>query len=680
MDNIQKQAINLYNKNLLFLKNYDHSLYNRIVMLDELINTQQYKERYHLEYIKEEKDFDILDTQTGTYIYNRKPSKFIQEALNNTNCDKDNSFDLLNPNVYNYRHPISIDKNEPLSRREQFLYVNDIFEFTNIFKMSTVYKKKKFKYIEKFVFAGTLLGTHILPIHNKLKCSFYLIYEYNLEIFRLSLFTTDYSSIATDSKIIFSIMEDKLKAEEKISALFHHAIKANYMVKYYCTNYNIHDLFDRILAVASHKTPLAYNYTKIIEGLYKPFFKNIKKYPILNTIKKHTLLNNKKILFIAAGPSLDKNIDWLIENQNNYVIITIGAAVARLIEHNILPDIIVTADADEIIENQFPKKIRDKIKNIPLIASAITYSKVLECFNSDNVVLFEVIGQFKSTSHNVYGYSVGEMTLNICSVLGAEEIYLLGTDLALDQETGDSHISGHQTSVKKEISEKELKLNAFMDNGTYSLGTSTLLVKGNFTDKVLTTILLEKSITSYSKTIDIIFKKNKNIKIYNLSDGAYINRTIPLKITEIQNQNNTKKISSNIIKDYLNNSSQFGFTHQELKKLQESLSVLEKLLDKVQDIENKQTSTYNEFVLQQYQLLGIIANDLAYFSSFLLDRIFINYMLTIEPYLGYHFNDEDIDESKYLDDIKKIWIKQFRRIALEYKEIISNGIKKENPS
>lgn len=77
MENIQEKALNTYLVNLEYLKETDQDLHNRVVSLSDVIENNQYKERYHLEYIKEDQEFDIFDDLEQGYIYGRKPKDFI---------------------------------------------------------------------------------------------------------------------------------------------------------------------------------------------------------------------------------------------------------------------------------------------------------------------------------------------------------------------------------------------------------------------------------------------------------------------------------------------------------------------------------------------------------------------------------------------------------------------------
>lgn len=670
MEQIQNKAIETYTQNLEYFKKTDEPLYNKIVSLSDQIQNNQYKERYHLEYIKEDQEFDIFDELTQSYLYNRTPNNFIKEAVQNSNLDKLNSVDLLHPEIYNTKQPYYIDPKDNTLTRSTMMYHNDIFEFIKIFKKSTVYKKKKFKYLEKFIFIGSLLGTHIAPIAKKLQLNFYLIYEYNLEIFRLSLFTTNYAVLSQNALILFSINEDKQKVEWILNQFFNYAIRSNYILKYYCTNYNIHDYFDRILAVSSQRTPVAFSYTKMFEGFLKPNFKNIIQYPVLDTIQTYDFLKNTPVLIIAAGPSFGKNIEWLRKNHKNYFIIAIGAAVKKLCAENILPDMITNVDGDEIIESQFPQEIRNKIKNIPFLSSTATYHKVIEIFNKENVILCEVMGAFKNNSRTVNGYSVGEITLNHAATMGANNIYLLGTDLALDQETGATHIDDHQHSTKHDISDEKKELNSFVKDGTYNLASSTMTIKGNFRDTVITTTTMEKSVMAYNLNMSVLLQNNPSLKVFNLSDGVYLENTIPTHVEDLKPPKNPNTITKEQLLTFLKKNSEVGFNNSEKKLLLQSVDAVELLAQELRRILKLKIKSYEQFTNIRATSLSIINNDLKVHGKFYIDRIFLNYFFMMEPYLGFQFNEKLENEANLVKKVKKAWCEQLLKIANDYKELV----------
>lgn len=673
MEGIQNKALETFIENLKFLEKNNKTLYTRITALTNAIEINEYKERYHLEYIKEDKEFDIYDTATNSYVYNRKPNEFIKDAVNQSNFDKKSTLDLLIPKMYNQNQPPYIDDTQNQLTRTTNLCANEVFDYIKLFQKSTLYKDKKFKYFEKFVFAGVLLGTHIEKIVNKLNLGFIFLYEYNIEIFRLSMFTTNYNELSKKTYIHLSVMEDKEQLENTIHNFFHYAFRSNYLVKYYCTNYNINDFFDRVLSVTSQKTPFAYTHWKMIISMFEPSIKHMLKYSTLQTNNQTNILSGQPVLILAAGPSFGKNIEWIKQNQDKFFIIAIGAVVKRLIDENIKIDLITNVDGDEILKNQFPDEIKDDIKHMPFLAAVNTYDKIIEMFEEDNVLLYEAMSGYKHSSYLVKGYSVGEVTLNLAHIFGAREIYLLGSDLALDQVTGSTHADGHQNISSSDISDDTKEHNSAMKTGNYTLSKSTILAKGNFSEKVVTNIVFEKSIIAYEIVLKRIHDDSPTTKVYNLNDGAYFEGAIPLHIEDIVLKENQTVIKKEKLLEKLQGYLTIGFTDAEKNDFKGSVEYIDRLIELIKKLEKIKVKSYMEFNTQRDDILTYVKKDFKKYERFYLDRIFINYIFMTEPYIGYQFNDKELkNEANYIKKVKKIWCNHMLELAYKYKEIANS--------
>ncbi len=675
MENIKTIAINTYLENIEFLKNYDNKLYNRIINLSSLIDSEQYKENYYLEYIQNENQFDIYNKTTNSYIYNKKPSQFIRNAVSESNFDKDNSIDIFRHANYNSTSLSDIDLNENMAGQSLNMCKNDIFEYTSIFQKTTLDKNVEFKKIEKFLFAGTLLGTHIPYIIDKFKLDLALIYEYNLEIFRLSLFTTNYAELSKRTNLIFSIADNRDFVESNIIRFLYHSLNSNYMVKYYSTNYNIHDIFERILSASFKINPFSYNYWRVLKEQMEPSLKNIIKYPVLDTLNQHLILKNKEVLIVSAGPSFGKNIDWIKKHQNNYFIIAVGAAVSKLINNEIKIDLITSLEGSINIKfKQFPDEIKNKISQIPLLAATNTHNKVLEIFSDNKIILFEAMTAFKSTSTTVSAYSVGETTLWLAGILGANKIYLLGADLALDQETGASHISDHKNNKNIEILDETKQLNAFVNSDKSISRETTVLVKGNFREQVVTTTNFSNSIQKYDQNIELIQKRDPNAQIFNLNDGAYFKGAISIQAKDIiPSHSNISYCTQDELISSLYSYSQIGFSDNEIKNLKGSLVLIDTLINKLIAFDKLKVKSYDQFSATRIDILNLIAKNFSQYKKYYLDKIFMTYFFTIEHYIGYHFNTKDLNnEANNIKKVKKVWIKHMLTLAKKYKELIES--------
>ena len=134
----------IYFKNMTWLKEFDKKLYKKLEKVANKLVDNKSKEIYAVE-LNKTAALDIINKKDKTFLYNCEP----------------------------------------------FIYGDE--------KVSEVKKSKKMAFI------GTGLGTHITSIIKELKPKRALVCESDIQIFRCSLYVTDYESLSSISKIKFSI-------------------------------------------------------------------------------------------------------------------------------------------------------------------------------------------------------------------------------------------------------------------------------------------------------------------------------------------------------------------------------------------------------------------------------------------------------------------------------------------
>jgi hypothetical protein len=353
----------------------------------------------------EDGDFDIYDVVNEKYLYNRKPKKYNNSLISKVKFDEKQS--IINISDYfSFTDRIEINKDYfDLDTLEELssITINDAQDYKDILGKIKL-EKKKLKYIRKFIFFGTLLGRHIPKIAEKVDAHMYLVLERNLEIFRLSLFTIDYTILAKKGAI-FSVMDDNLEEEVKINKFLTIDLLDNNIIKMSSTNINISKYIDNFLSISSVLSSESYDYNRMIythtNRVTKYINDGYKFILFKKTKEKSNFFENIPILYIAAGPSLDENIEWIKENQNKFFIVTIGAAYQKLINNNIRVDIITTVDEQLhiVADKQFNDEAVSKIdKNTLILASSLTHEKVINKFNKENLYLFEIFSSLHKDS------------------------------------------------------------------------------------------------------------------------------------------------------------------------------------------------------------------------------------------------------------------------------------------
>ena len=88
---LQNALTTTFLANMAFLSEYDNELYHKVDELSCMIASGSYKEKYELEFITEDGDFDIYDVINDKYLYNRKPKKINSDLIRKSELDTNNS-------------------------------------------------------------------------------------------------------------------------------------------------------------------------------------------------------------------------------------------------------------------------------------------------------------------------------------------------------------------------------------------------------------------------------------------------------------------------------------------------------------------------------------------------------------------------------------------------------------
>lgn len=659
---LQNALTQTFLTNLAFLKEYDNLLYQRVENLSLLMESGQFKSRYDLELIKENGDFDIYDKFTDSYLYNKTPKKINNELIKD--IEKDGKKSIFNVEKY-FAHKTNptIDLDYKYKGEFEAMIYDMALEYSKALnEYLENYKNKKYKSIIKFAFFGVFLGRHIIPIAKKINAPIYLIVENNLEIFRLSLFTTNYSLLALNSKIIFSVMEDLGELEEKIEDFLTTSHLENYLIKFSLLGDKANDKYNILSSHVYMRNPSTYNFTR---WLYSYIFKtteainNKYKFLLFNKIQNSLdIFKDIPILYLAAGPSLDKNLDWIKANQNKFFIVAIASVYNKLLNSGVKVDLVTTADEQKWLKRvQFPDDLIKKIEpNTTFFASAFTTQETLKSLKDKNLFIFESYKPFFKDNYCFSGFSVGEISLEIILKLNAKNIFLIGLDLSLNQETGDTHSSGAASGVSK--------INLEKDNQNENMAHNSIVnVRGNLFKSVKTIEKLYGSIKEVERKLSL---KQQDVNIYNLSqNGAFFEGTTPLELANID-INSFKNIDKENL-DFKSIMEKFSKTY--LDDFEKSIhkSNIDFLKSNTKEslnyIKNQDFKNYDEFNQYIIDLIeDIEKNNLDIFY-----RVLLNYYEIVIPYLNYYFNDVKINqEFKKLQKIKNIFASQVEGLIDDY--------------
>lgn len=384
---------------------------------------------------------------------------------------------------------------------------------------------------------------------------------------------------------------------------------------------------------------------EITHNMYKLSNDIIHQYSVRQLFQCVKLLNWEDVpaILVAAGPSLDENIECLRKFCGRAFILAVDTALNTLLENNIVPDLTISVDSRK------PMQLfkHPKFDNIPIVLSQQSNEKILNRNQSMhfyeideesylNKIFIEETG--KAGVQLPTGGSVANNALSLLVLMGFKTIILVGQDLAypnLQKHTKSAYegkenqiqlekddyilvkdVNGHTVYTKANMNiyrkwmeyyiagYKELKVINTSNQGAYISGTQKMT--------------LAEGLKMFGrKEIDVMQLWNKIPLFLNQKELENINKklcNIPQRIEEI-----SAKVEKGII---ICNHAELLYKHDEYTQMKEILVQITKI---VKEIENYQeTILLRPYIIKaQYEVQEKI----------------------------YQYSDEDYIENQFLDSI-----------------------------
>lgn len=381
-----------------------------------------------------------------------------------------------------------------------------------------------------------------------------------------------------------------------------------------------------------------------------------KKYNYLNLTD--VKLFDKPVLLLAAGPSLSENIEFVKKNRDKFIIVSIYVLLPLLEKESIIPDVITQYDQQDKPVTRTLNELKDKtlFNECIFIFSSHLVEEVMNFFPKNKIYVYQALYKVKDDYKMLSFPSIGEITYALLFYLGVKEVYLLGLDMALSSE-GNSHLSEHGSNFKGSSESKFEEI---------SFRATKLKIKGNFRKEVETLPLFKISINAINKITKMM--QLKSIKIYNLSDGAYFEGTIPLKIDEIKVEK-FNKIDKILLCDEMidklseissNTLSKEDLTHN-IKKLEDANLLYEKI-KLFHKVKYKNTLFFKKDIFKLFDNLIYSENECDD-----LQDILLNYYKHNLPYIFHFFNMKHLNNEKiHIQELNTLLFRQTKKIFEEY--------------
>jgi hypothetical protein len=652
-----------FNDNISYIEQNHPKLFSKLVALENAVEHSYYQEKYELIY--ENGYFDVLEKSTSSYLYS-KDSK-IHASLAKESIDY-----TLEENLFEgfHKHTISLDDLKLYESEKPFAHHMSGFAPIIYYTNNKSPKQKKLKNINKFIFFGVGLGLHVASIHQKVKSSVYLIVEDDLELFRLSLFVTNYKEISLDATLFFCVFED----DNQFFTTSTNFLKAKHYYNHYIKYFHIlshgEEKIEQFHVAATSQSHLLFFYNHLLMQYLTPLEYIFDDYRFLNSSLSLSdkLTDEKPFLLLAAGPSLQKNMEWLKKNRDYFVIVALSATLSILEKEDIKPDIITHLDAFDVAKKHFDKlHSLEFIKDSIYMFTARTPKEVVSMFDKKRLFFFETGTQYKKLSLKPSAPCVGSLTYQLLLRLNVKNLYLLGLDLAVDSKTGKTHADGHEYG-------QTLKMpDSLAQKHIMSFGETLFYTDGNFTDKVPTTPRFKISIDAINQATNLLKKKTQSI--FNLSDGVKFIDTISKKPNDVTLES-TQNIRAHIYNLCLKNSSS-KLDESELKNLYNKLFHAKQMQNIITSHSQKEKPDAKSY-LKELEELCLTISSSENINNYELARVLDTYNQYVLTYIFDFFNTVGLEnEKEHIENIDSMLVSHMLKIIDFYQNTIESKLNKK---
>jgi hypothetical protein len=210
---------------------------------------------------------------------------------------------------------------------------------------------------------------------------------------------------------------------------------------------------------------------------------------------------------VAAGPSLDKNIERLKDYRDRVFVICVDSAIRTVFEHQIKPDLITSVDPQKPVEY-----FRNKYgQNVPMISHVHTNYEIVKLHKGRRFYSSDQ-GEYERNLFEKYqkdlgailtGGTVANTAFTVVRELGFSTIILVGQDLAYPEKK----IHAKATDCEYDIEEG-------IKTGKY------FYVDGVDGDKILT----EGNMCVYKAWFEEQIEKNPDINVIDATEGGALIR------------------------------------------------------------------------------------------------------------------------------------------------------------
>ncbi len=232
---------------------------------------------------------------------------------------------------------------------------------------------------------------------------------------------------------------------------------------------------------------------------------------------------NVPTVIVAAGPSLDKNMDNLKKIKGLFPIIAVDTAYRHMLSNGIKPDIVCAADPS--YENSLDFVGVEDEKEVILVSELMTHPDIYKIFKGPKIIstfgggLYPQICKFREPFGQLLCWgSVATMAFDLARKIGANPIIFIGFDLSFCE--GRIHTKG---SYSEDILYESLHPFTSMENET----AEYICERGRFQflDEDGNILYTDNNMKAYKNWFEDQFQQTK-IEIINATEGGIVNKFV----------------------------------------------------------------------------------------------------------------------------------------------------------
>ncbi len=287
---------------------------------------------------------------------------------------------------------------------------------------------------------------------------------------------------------------------------------------------------------------------------------------------------NMPAIMVAAGPSLDDDMELLKTLKNKALIITADSALSPLLKAGITPDIVTTLDFQKVnfekltpfvdTEKEWEFMLVSMIKGSSLVQKRFPVSHLILGFMTDLPHMW-IAKELGVKCYAPPAFSVAHVSMGVALLSGANPIIFLGQDLGFTS-TEDDHATGTIFSSRYQDRKDYISIKG-LDGGEIKTDRSLLGIKTLFED--------------------IIKSNPKKVFINSTSRGAYIDGAMRLRLDEVKSLYLKDEIDIKKQSDHLKNTSKTFEPARLIKEMESRIELARSGIKKI----NKFNELYDEF-------------------------------------------------------------------------------------